>query len=189
MSAKSSVYANKRRSQAAQQNALGIWRGGSVNPVEFLNVIERCAPYSDAAPLGSTLASGTQSASVKSMLRVRDAYDCIKKGESPPQDCEHHDLLAHAIGVAMLRAIQIAGDDRFDNAMLPILDAATEGIRRLGERHHRVKVWGFDGQALGDVDHGLYVYEQIFKSSSPSQMAEAAGMRDKILQQQKGATN
>lgn len=175
MTRKLSTYARKMR----RRPELGV-----ANGAEWLNAVQRCRPYTESDPIpGTWLESGgeTISAARKSALRVRAAFDGIKSGQVPGEDAEPHDLMAHALGVAWLRAIDIAGDDAIQNPMLSIIKAGTDAVLRMAERKRRLNVWGLDGPGLTQVADALDVYDEILMNSSPSQMADAAEKRAKLL--------
>lgn len=174
MARKTSTYARKMRRQPERSG---------FNGAEWINTVQRCRAYTDEAIPGAWNPDGgqTMTAARGTALRVRAAYDAIKLGQVKPDDVEPHDLLAHALGVAWLRAIDIAGDDTADNPMLPILKAATEAVMRMTERRKRLNVWGFDGPGLLEVADGLAIYEEILFSSSPAQMVAATEKRTLLL--------
>jgi hypothetical protein len=162
---KTSAYARKQRRL-----------GGIYNGAEGFNVIQRCRQYTDEPLPGMEIVAGTQSAADKSMLLVREAYLAMKNTTciDPAHD---FDVLAHAIGVAWIRAVQIAGEDEFTNTMLPILRAANEALSRSRERFLRIGRMGFDGPAIEQVMAGVELYETIVQASSPAQMTAATDER------------
>lgn len=166
---KTTAYARKHRRQ-----------GGIYNGAEGFNAIQRCRVYTAESIPGMEAVEGTQSAATKAMLLVREAYIAIKNGTcmDPTHD---FDVLAHAIGVAWIRAVQIAGDDEYTNTMLPILKTANEALGRSQERYKRIARMGFDGPAIDQVEAGIEVYEAIVQASSPSQMTAAAEERSAIV--------
>lgn len=168
---KTSTYARKQRLS-----------GATYNGAEWLNQIQRCRTYSDEPIIGSWV-DGTQSAATNAMLLVRQAFDAIKHGIAT-QDGRDFDILCHALGVAWLRAIEIAGDDDFDNSMLPIIRIANAAMERARSRFHKLGRWGFDGPALDEVDAGVELYETILQASSPAQMSAVAKQRQAILEAQ-----
>lgn len=107
------------------------------------------------------------------------AYQRIKDGLITANQTDPYDMLAHVVGVAKIRAIEIAGEDK--NPILPTLYAPEDALRRLRERWKRLKTWGFDGPGLSDVAHALDIYEEILTRSSPQQMADATDVRIAIL--------
>ena len=100
------------------------------NGAAHLNVIQRSRPYSTEPILGGCI-EASQSAADKAMLMVRDAFVSIQHGHADPNGSRSFDVLAHALGVAFLRAVDIAGEDEFDNPMLPIWRAGNEALRHL----------------------------------------------------------
>lgn len=185
MTRKVSAYARKMRRRAD---------GGTYNGAQWLNTIQDCRAYTETAPIpGSYLPGGGVTASVVTTvaLRVRAAFDALRHGQVAADDVLPHDTLAHALGVAWLRALDIAGDDPARNPMLPMLRAATEAVLRMGQRRRQVGRWGLDGPGLKAVADGLDVYEEILANSSPAQMAAAAARRLRLLalQEQKQTTH
>ena len=174
MTRKLSAYARRMRRQPD---------GGTFNGAEWLNTFQRCRGYTDEAIPGAFNADGGQTitAARGAALRVRAAFDSIKAGQVPGEDTEPHDLLAHALGVAWLRAIDIAGDDANQNAMLPIIKAGTDAVLRMAERKRRLNVGGLDGPGLAQVADALDVYDEILMNSSPAQMSAAADKRAQLL--------
>lgn len=178
MTRKTSAYARKMRRQP---------QGGTFNGAQWINTIQRCREYTSEPIPGSWLPGGgeTASAAVGAALRVRSAYDSIKQGLISSGDFEPHDLLAHAMGVSWLRAIDIAGEDEDSNPMLPILRKATDALRRMADRAVKSGKWGFDGPGLLEVAEGIDLYEEILMASSPAQMTEATETRARILEAQR----
>jgi len=175
MTRKTSAYARKMRRRPD---------GGIYNAAQWLNTIQDCRAYTETAPIpGSYLPGGGITASVVTTvaLRVRAAFDALRRGEVAADDVLPHDTLAHALGVAWLRALDIAGDDPVHNPMLPLLRTATEAVLRMGQRRRQVGRWGLDGPGLQAVADGLDVYEEILANSSPAQMAAAADTRLRML--------
>lgn len=175
---KTSSYARKVR------NNLGMYQGGAYNGATFLNTIQRCRPYMDEPIIGSNL-TGTQDACEKAMILVRDAFVSIKSGQSPADDTRSFDILAHALGVTTLRAIDIAGQDEFENPMLPITRLGNDALERCRVRYLSLGRWGFDGPAIDQIDAAIELYETILQASSPAQMEEATVRRIEILAAQR----
>ena len=166
---KTSTYARKQRLLS-----------GTYNGAEAFNTIQRCRAYTTEPIIGMQV-EGTQTAATRAMIQVRQAYDAMLTGNATEQD---FDKLAHALGVSMLRAIEIAGEDDFENPMLPILKTASDAARRAQDRYKRVHRWGFDGPAIDEVLAGVELYETILQASSPTQMTAAAQRREAILEVQ-----
>ena len=171
---KTSAYARKMRRQPERAQFSGA---------EWINTFQRCRGYTDEPIPGAWNPDGGQTVTAANgaALRIRAAYDVIKTATVAPDDMEPHDLLAHAVGVAWLRAIDIAGHDTGKNPMLPILKLGADAIQRLGESRRRTGAWGFDGPAIQQVADALDVYEEILMKSSPLQMASASKKREQLL--------
>lgn len=167
---KLSKYAAKRRHR---QGELHTWNGA-----EWMNVIQRCNTYGEKPDLPGFI--DTTVASQKSMLLVREALDSLMTC-TRPEDPEHaYDTLAHALGVAIIRAIQIDQDTE-NNPALPILQAGNQALTRAIERWERHDAWGLDGLGRIDLPAAIDAYEEILKNSSPAQMTKATSERIKIL--------
>lgn len=171
MTRKTSLYSRKRA------------HGYTFNAAEWLNVVNRCRPYTPEAPIGGI--EGTESAATKAMLIVRQAFDSIKAGEVDPQDESTYDKLAHALGIACIRAGQIGGSDVSTNPMLQILIPGNAALRRCLDRRRKRGVWGLDGPAIAEITEAIEVYEAIVQASSPAQMTMACEIRNKAF---KGVT-
>ena len=172
---KTSTYARKQR-----------LTGATFNGAEWMNQIQRRRTYSDE-PIPGSWVEGTQSAATKAMLLVRQAFESIKAGHAS-HDGRDFDILCHALGVAWLRAIEIAGADDFDNPMLPIIQAANTAMERARARFLKLGKWGFDGPALDEVDAGVELYETILQASSPAQMTTVSEQRNAILERMNSLT-
>lgn len=165
---KTSKFANKQRRGEPTYNAAA-----------WLQALQLSRAYSDEPIPGWHAA--TQSAATKAMLLTRQAFEAIKQGAAA-QDGHDFDILCHALGVAWLRAVEIAGEDAFTNTMLPIIQAANAAMERARSRFHKLGRWGFDGPALDEVDAGVELYETILQASSPLQMTAASTQRQAILE-------
>jgi hypothetical protein len=115
------------------------------------------------------------------MSKMHSAYQRISKGQTPAQDKEDFDLLAHALGVSLIRAEEIAGKDFEKNPMLEPIAVASMALDRCADRYKRTGRWGFDGPALAEVLAGIDIYDTIITASSPLQMALAVDERERRL--------
>ncbi len=168
MTRKLSPYARKmRRSEAAQ-----LFNGSAL-----LNTIQRCKPYAEPIPewtgLGNTSATDAQ-------LLVRGALDDLLQHRAQPEDSSSFDLLAHAIDVSHIRAIQIKPDDT--NPLHAPLLAAKASLRAVRQRRERVGRWGLAGPEREALTAAVDIYDQIITLSSPEQMHKAASIRLEALQ-------
>lgn len=168
---KTSAYARKMRRRAA---------GEVYNGTEWLNTIQRCAQYSNEAPIGSWL-TGTQAAADNMRHTVRHALDRLLAGQVQPGDTDVFDTLAHAVGVALVRTHETGGDR---SAALEVLGLAKIALTAVKDRWQRIHKWGatrVEQEALADA---VELYETILMSSSPAQMSAAAEARMRILKAQ-----
>lgn len=172
VSRKMSAYARRMRRM-----------GGQFNGAEWLNVIQRSRPYSDEPIPGSWL-PGTMDTAVRVQLRVREALDLFLRHAVKPGDFEPHDLLAHALGVASIRAEEIGSDDMERNPALAYLAIATRALIAVKARYDRTGVWGLAGVERQALVAGVDVYEEILAASSPAQMEAATAERHRRLQEQ-----
>lgn len=152
--------------------------GGAYNGVEWMNTINRVRPYDDE-PLPGFF--DTKDAASKSEVLVRVALQSLLDC-TPPKDTEHaYDLLAHALGVTVIRALQI---QPLDNPMMPVLKAGTDAVKRAIERFEKTGAWGLDGPGRGDLVDAVDLYATVLHASSPAQMIKATDERMKILRGQ-----
>lgn len=130
MGQKMTAYSRKR---------LGKPGANQFNGAEFLNTLARCRPYTDE-PLPGSWVEGTQGAADKARNRVNAALGALARGAWAPEDDEPFDLLAHAVGVAVIRCIEIGGEK--NNAALIQTHKGTEALRSIKERRVRTGKWG-----------------------------------------------
>ena len=166
MSRKTSAYSRKRRP------------GHTYNGAEWLNVLQRSRTYSAEAPIPGI--DGTDSAVVKAQVLVREAQSALLEHARPPDPERTFDMLSHALGVAVIRALQIQPDEAH-NPALPILKAGSEALIRAITRYQDAGTWGMDGPGRQDLTDAVDVYEEILCASSPAQMAKATDERLQIL--------
>lgn len=124
---------------------------------------------------------GTQDAADKALTRTRLALQHLLDHTVPPADTEPHHLLAHAVGVALIRAIEIGGADTATNPALPILTAGNAALTNVSERRRRTDQWGLAGPERAALVDAVDVYEQILMHSSPAQMSAATEHRAAVL--------
>lgn len=164
MGKKTSTYARKRRATS------GMFDGGA-----WVDAVQRCRPYA-AESLEHMGIADTMPAATKSMIRVREAFESVKQRQTPPTNTHDFDLLAHAMAVSTIRAIQIAGGDMDTNPMLQTIVPANAALRRLLERRHATGVWGFDGPAIDELAQAIEIYEMIITAGSPGDMLSATDL-------------
>lgn len=167
---KISAYARKARA-----------RNATYNGAEWLNTLTKCRPYTDELLPGAIVQEPSFAAVRRAIIKVRYGFEKLKIGEATH---EHFDAVAHATGVAKIRAAQIGGNE---NPAITLLDTADAALERARERFNRLGKWGFDGPALVQIEDALNFYEDIATSSSPAQMHEAMLERNRILIEQRQA--
>ena len=161
-------YSNKRRIT-----------GHTFNGAEWLNTIQRSRTY-DAEPIPGSTLEGTLSAAVSVDMRVRDAFAMLSQHQMPLDPEMTMDLLAHALGVAVIRSRQIH-PDLATNPAMPALDAASKGLQRAIDRWRANNAWGLDGPGRQAMEEAVEIYAEIMRNSSPAQMTIATEERLAIL--------
>jgi len=154
--------------------------GRTWNGAAWLNVLQRSTGYSTESLPGSWI-PGTQDAADRALQRVKAAFKSLASGQTLASDDEPFDLIAHALGIACIRAGQIAGTAPADNMMLPPLIAANVAMRKVMTRRRRFGHWEMLPAEVESVDWALEIYETILLASSPAQMTLAADMRMKAI--------
>jgi hypothetical protein len=155
--------------------------GHTYNGAQFLNIIDRCRPYTDDPIIGGIVKDGTAGIANKAELLTREAArDLIEHNQTVDPE-RAFDLLSHALGVSVIRAIQIEPVEE-KNPALPILKAGTEAVQRSIARYQRDGSWGMDARGKIELAEAIEIYAQILHSSSPAQMAKATDERIRIIQ-------
>ena len=163
-----SKYSNKRKV------------GHTYNGAAFLNVIDRCRAYSAETIIGGMVPEGTESTANKAELATRAAASDLINHVKPLDPERAFDLLSEALGVSVIRAIQIEPSEA-KNPALPILKAGTEAVQRSIARYQRDGSWGMDATGKIDLAESIEIYAQILHSSSPAQMTKASQERVRII--------
>lgn len=150
------------------------------NGAAFLNTIERCKTYSHEVAPGGLVTEGTASAADKSELMVEAALQDLIEHTKPVDPERAFDVLSHALGVSVIRAIQIEHDEA-KNPALPILKTGTDALQRSIRRFQDNGAWGMDAPGKVELAEAIDVYSQILRSSSPAQMEKATQERVKVI--------
>jgi hypothetical protein len=158
------------------------------NGAEWLNTISRCRQYSDEPVIGSWMPQGTTQISNGVLAEARMAYQGIKDGLFTPDQTDPYDMLAHVVGVAKIRVIQIGGEDPEVNYVLPTIHLAEDALRRIRARWDKLQAWGMDGPAIVELADALDIYQEILTQSSPQLMADATSARIAILNRMRAAS-
>lgn len=168
MGRKTTAYARKRLRQNAH----------TFNGAEWANVVQRCRVFTDE-PIVPGLGWGENGAT-KADILVTDALNSLLAHETPADVERNFDLLAHALGVAAIRALQI-NPDQANNPALPILRAGSDALERAIDRYQRIGKWGLDGPGRLALPDAVDVYREILHASSPAQMEKATEERIRVL--------
>lgn len=172
MSRKMSAYGRRMQRQPSK---------GLFNGAEWMNAIQRCRPYTEEVVPGTT--QGTTIGAASCALRdVRGALNSILDHKVPADDVLPHDLLAHAIGITVIRSLQIAGKD--ENPTVPITKAASQALKSVRARWERLGKWGVNGEERQALIEVVEAYEAILLASSPAQMQKAHEIRLESLKEQ-----
>lgn len=163
---KTSVYTRKR----ARIVALRTFNGA-----EWMNAINRVRSYSEAPPDGFAV---TTDAALRAENVVRKALQSLLDCALPDDPEHEHDVLAQALGVSVIRALQI---QPHDNPMLPVLKRGSDALEMAIARHESAGTWGLDGPGRIDLMEAIDIYAQILHLSSPAQMTKATDERLLIL--------
>lgn len=171
MAKKMSAYARKR---------LGKPDAGKFNGAEFLNTLQRCRPYTDE-PLPGSWIEGTQDAADNARNLVNRALGAMVGHKLKPEESAEFDLLAHALGVALIRASEIGGDGCQEVADCR---AGAKALRSIQERRNTLGRWATTRPEQLALGKAVMIYEEILQSSSPQQMVDATEVRMRILERQ-----
>ena len=147
--------------------------GAGFNGVEWINAISRCQPYTDELIPGAI--GTTQASADKSIALVADAYRAMKSGNTPPNDADDFNRLAHALGISELRASQIGGEA--EQALMPILAAGNAALGKVKARREKWGKWEMLPAESTLIFDALAGYEEILLASSPEQMSRAVDDR------------
>ena len=160
---KTTKFANKRRMTR-----------GEYNGAEWVNVISRCRPYSTEKIPGATINETTHIVADNAMLTVRLAFASLRAGTTPRQDQDDFDRLAHAFGVACIRAGEIGGAAAENNPLLPLLIEGNKALKKILARRQKFGKWEVLAVEASEVAGAVEIYETILQASSPVQMTRAA---------------
>lgn len=176
MGKKMTAYARKR---------LGNPGARTFNGAEFLNTLQRCRPYTDE-PLPGSWLEGTQDAADNARNNVNRALGAMVGHKLKPEDSAEFDLLAHALGVALIRSLEIGGEH-----CQPVADcrAGAEALRSIQARRNTLGQWGTTRPEQIALGRAVMVYEAVLQASSPAQMVDATEKRMRILEAMREATN
>lgn len=95
---------------------------------------------------------------------LRAAFERLRSGAGDANDWQE---LASATNIALIRSESV------DPLCVETCMRAQDALLRAKDRYQRMKVWGFDGQALQDIPPLLDLHEQFVTLSTPLQMQQA----------------
>lgn len=165
---KTSAFARKRRAQGLPTESSVL---SPKHYQQWQHAIKVRQSYSDAGLIDVALSASN---------RAKVALAKFLEHRVPDDDTEPFDMLAHALGVATLRAIEIHGAIQ-GNPVLPILDAGNDALGRARLRWEKTGKWGLDGPGRQELTDAVDVYHEILVNSSPMQMQKACDMRYEII--------
>ena len=97
-------------------------------------------------------------------LPIRISFESIKTGSGTERD--FHDIAA-AINTAIVRSKSV------DPLCESVAIAARDALVRTWHRFERTGRIGFDGPAIGELESGIELHEQLIRLSTPIQMLDA----------------
>lgn len=178
MGRKISPYMRKRKAQGKIQNGEVMFK-----PNAWLDKLKHSTGYTDESFAGE---EPTTKIADRVMIEARMALKLVTEGTAGAGDTDCHDMLAHCIGIAQIRILDIGGP--LANSVMQELNEAAKALHRTRERWQRTGKWGFDGPAMQSIHHAIDTYEIILRSSSPLQMEHAQHIRlDQLKNDQKEA--
>lgn len=169
MTRKTSTYSRKRSTT-----------GHTYKRNAWLAAVQRCQSF-DTPPVAGEEPSANTADHI--MVKAHTHLDMLMRGQLSTGDTETHDYLAHCIGIAQIRTLDIGGP--LANDVMQDLNDAAMALRRTRDRWERMGKWGLDGPGLQALPVALDHYETILRASSPQQMENAQTIR---LEQLKAKT-
>ncbi|ARU04707.1 hypothetical protein CCO03_08495 [Comamonas serinivorans] len=105
------------------------------------------------------------------LLRIRSGFERLQTGQA---DDEDFNRVAVAINLARIRAEEI------DPALVEILEAGQQAMKRCRARSVSHGRFGFDGQGMSQTAEALDAHDAIVTASTPKQMQTALDVLRKI---------
>ena len=175
---KTTAYARKRARQGLPGDPSVLW---SRDYGVWARAIVVRKAYDDEA--------NTQDADAI-MANVRFHLQRLLDRLVPAGDVEPHDLMAHVVGVAQIRSLDIGKNSDAQGKQqasdtIQALNEASQGLHRMRARWESSQVWGLDGPAITALKDAVDIYETILRNSTPQQMEHAQTVRLNSLQRMK----
>lgn len=164
---KTSAYARKRRVQGMAAHGYA-----NANQYAWLKVIKTSRPYDDESLLDEV---PTDDAADRAIINARLTLKMLTDGTVATDDTDQHDLMAHVIGIAQIRTLDMGGSSA--NDVLATINTAAAALARCRARWEKLGKWGLDGPGIVAMREAVDIYEAILRASSPKQMERAQMVR------------
>ena len=162
---KTSTYARKRRMH-------GMVAHRHPDQYAWLKVIKTSRPYDGESLLDEV---PTDDVADQAIINARLTLKMLIDGTVAVDDTDQHDLMAHVIGIAQIRTLDIGGSGA--NDVLATLNTAAQALSRCRARWEKLRKWGLDGPGIVAMREAVDIYEAILRASSPRQMEHAQMVR------------
>lgn len=154
--------------------------GGERINLEFIHVIKNSREYTSELIPGFEMAGSTEKTLMNAEMEIRSAAVDLMEHRRPLNPDQSFDLLSDALGCAVIRALEIEGNED-KNPFLPILMAGSLALGRSIERFNRSGSWGMDATGKPELASAVEVFVEIIKNSTPAQMIAARREREKVI--------
>lgn len=149
----------------------------AVGACALFSQLAMCRPH-DAGPIpgdGSDLASYAIQVRTRSINNVHAALLRLTEGTS--EQIDDAMILSEAMGVSVIRAIEIAGPDAKTNPVLHALHEGQKSLQNIVNRHEKWKKWEMIEAERENIALAIEWYVDIITNSTPQQMESAMGTR------------
>lgn len=175
MGKKTTPYGRKLarlRAAAHNGNALVLTDHGA-----SLRALSRCRSFDQAPALD--FMDNYSGHATDAIVMINDALADLLAHRVAPEDSRPFDLLAHAVDVGHIRALQI--DHSQTNPAHATFLAAKAVLQSLRTHHAAYNRWALTGPDRDTIAQAVDHYEAILTASSPQQMAVAVDIRKAAL--------
>ena len=160
--------------------------GQRYNPMAPINAIIYSRQYTDE-PIPGLEYGKTQADLDRSRNEVNRVNGLLARGAWGEDGGTHFNLLAEALGITLIRCLEIAGDKQ--NEHTEAVRQGSMALKSINERFERLGKWGATREEQIAISDALLVYEAILQASSPKQIQHALEQRLKALAERFAATN
>lgn len=184
MTIKTKTYTGRqlRRMQAKAKPRPSKFHKNAMGASALFSQLAMCRP-ADAGPIpgdGSDLAGYANHVRTKSINNVRAALLRMTEGTT---DClDDITILAEAMGVSVIRAAEIAGNDASTNPLLAALQAGQQALNSIYTRHEKWGKWEMIAAEKDAVNDAIDLYVEVMTNSTPQQMEDAMGTRRRMIE-------